>query len=273
MNSPALGVVFRPQSPPEELQRVARAADSSRLDQLWLWEDCFLEGGFTTAATALAWTERIDVHVGVFPVPLRNAAVAAMEVATLARMFPGRFHPGFGHGVQDWMGQVGARVASPLTLLDEYVGAVSALLRGENVDVRGRYVQLDSVMLDWPPSHVPSIGVAATGPRTLEATGRIGDWTVLTSETTVEGVAAARAAVQRGRDAVGRTDPVHIVVYVSCAREAGGVTAAGTAEEVAAVVRDYAAAGADSVVLEPRADEPDPVGFVEFVGGDVASAL
>ncbi|GGG15568.1 oxidoreductase [Rhodococcoides trifolii] len=273
MTSPALGVVFRPQLPPEDLRGVATAADRSGLDQLWLWEDCFLEGGFTTAATALAWTENLNIHVGVFPVPLRNAALAAMEVATLARMFPGRFHPGFGHGVQDWMGQVGARVASPLTLLDEYVGAVSALLRGETVDVRGRYVELASVTLDWPPQVVPSIGVAATGPRTLEATGRIGDWTVLTSETTPDGVTAARTAVQRGRDAVGRTDPVHLVVYVSSARESGGVTAGGTAAAIAAVVREYAAAGADSVVLEPTPDEPDPVGFVEFVAQDVAAAL
>ncbi|MGU3431889.1 LLM class flavin-dependent oxidoreductase [Actinomycetes bacterium M1A6_2h] len=273
MTSPVLGVVFRPQLPPEDLQRVVTAADRSGLDQLWLWEDCFLEGGFTTAATALAWTESVNIYVGVFPVPLRNAAVAAMEVATLARMFPGRFHPGFGHGVQDWMGQVGARVASPLTLLGEYVGAVSALLRGETVDVQGRYVTLESVALDWPPAVVPSIGVAATGPRTLEATGRIGDWTVLTSETTPDGVAAARSAVQRGRDEVGRTDPVHIVVYVSCSRNPGGATAAGTAEEIAAVVREYAAAGADSVILEPRADEADPVGFVEFVAQDVTAAL
>ena len=39
--------------------------------------------------------------------PLRNVALTAMELATVERMFPGRFVPGIGHGVLDWMGQVG----------------------------------------------------------------------------------------------------------------------------------------------------------------------
>ena len=57
------------------------------------------------------------VGIGVLPVPLRNVALTAMETATLHRLFPGRLTVGVGHGVQDWMGQVGARPESPVTLL------------------------------------------------------------------------------------------------------------------------------------------------------------
>ena len=71
-----------------------------------------------------------------------------MEIATLSRMFPGRFVPGIGHGVQEWMGQVGARVASPITLLREYTTAVRDLLHGRTVDVSGHYVHLGNVALD-----------------------------------------------------------------------------------------------------------------------------
>ena len=112
-----VGAVFLPQFPPERLRSVAEAADEAGLAQLWLWEDCFWEGGIASAAAALAWTERLQVGVGLLPVPLRNVAVAAMEMTTLHRMFPGRPLIGVGHGVQDWMGQVGARAESPLTLL------------------------------------------------------------------------------------------------------------------------------------------------------------
>lgn len=42
-----------------------------------------------------------------------------MEIATLDRAFPGRVRIGVGRGVQDWMRQVGAGVASPMTLLRE----------------------------------------------------------------------------------------------------------------------------------------------------------
>ena len=92
---------------------------------------------------ALAWTERITVVISLMPVPLRNAALTAMELANLSGMFPGRLIAGLGHGVQEWMGQVGARVDSPLTLLEEYATAVRRLLAGERVTVEGRYVQLE----------------------------------------------------------------------------------------------------------------------------------
>ena len=60
-----------------------------------------------------------------------------MEIAAVERMFPGRLIPGVGHGVLSWMGQVGARVASPLTLMREYVTALRALLAGESVTTTG----------------------------------------------------------------------------------------------------------------------------------------
>lgn len=146
-----LGAVFRPQLAPERLRAVVRSAEDAGLDELWLWEDCFREGGISTAAAALAWTERVRIGVGLLPVPLRNVAVTAMEAATLHRMFPGRAVLGVGHGVQDWMGQVGARVESPVRLLREHLVALRALLRGERLTVDGRYVTLDDVALDWPP--------------------------------------------------------------------------------------------------------------------------
>ncbi|HRD62784.1 MAG TPA: LLM class flavin-dependent oxidoreductase, partial [Nocardioides sp.] len=153
--STSIGVVFRPQLPPEELRGAVEAAEAAGIGELWLWEDCFLEGGLTAAAAALAWSERITVGIGLLPVPFRNPALAAMEIATLARLFPGRLTVALGHGVQEWMHQVGAGVDSPMTLLREHVSAVQALLRGDEVDVRGRYVSLDRVRLDWPPDPAP----------------------------------------------------------------------------------------------------------------------
>ena len=53
------------------------------------------------ASAALARTESVRVGLGLMPAPLRNPALATMEVATVARLFPGRFVPAVGHGVQD----------------------------------------------------------------------------------------------------------------------------------------------------------------------------
>jgi alkanesulfonate monooxygenase SsuD/methylene tetrahydromethanopterin reductase-like flavin-dependent oxidoreductase (luciferase family) len=284
----ALGAVFRPQLPPERLRAMARIADETGLEELWLWEDCFREGGLTTAAAALAWTERVRVGVGLLPVPLRNVALTAMETAALHRMFPGRAIVGVGHGVQDWMGQVGARAASPLTLLREYTDALRALLRGERLKTTGRYVTLDDVALDWPPVEPAEVLVGATGPRSLRLSGEVADGTILTAATPPEGVRQARRLIDEGREAAGRpAGPHRVVAYLFAATGPGaterlhaeltaeglgsvpGLGAAGGAEAIAGAVRRLADAGADTVILQPTADEPDPESFLRFTAEKV----
>jgi 5,10-methylenetetrahydromethanopterin reductase len=130
---PALGFCFVPTMPPEILPTLARSVERHGLDELWVWEDCFKQSGIASAAVALASTSRLPVGIGLLPVPLRNVALTAMELATLERLFPGRLVAGVGHGVQAWMAQVGARVGSPLTLLREYTEALRALLEGQTV--------------------------------------------------------------------------------------------------------------------------------------------
>ncbi|WP_428962544.1 LLM class flavin-dependent oxidoreductase [Micromonospora fluostatini] len=282
-----LGAVFLPQLPPERLRAVVRAADEAGLDELWLWEDCFLASGIASAAAALAWSDRLRVGVGLLPVPLRNVALTAMETATLHRLFPDRVHVGVGHGVQEWMGQVGARVESPVTLLREYVTALRGLLAGRRLTRNGRYVRLDEVALDWPPAAPVPIRVGAVGPRTLRLAGEIADGTILTGGTTPDRLRAARALVEEGRRAVGRTDPHPVTVYLHAAtgpdadarmereRARWGYdstthrAATGDAATIAAEVRRWAAAGADTVVLQPTPDDPDPEGFVRFVAQEV----
>ncbi|TDB78474.1 LLM class flavin-dependent oxidoreductase [Micromonospora sp. KC723] len=286
-----LGAVYLPQLPPERLRAVARAADEAGLDELWLWEDCFLSSGIASAATALASTHRLRVGIGLLPVPLRNVALSAMEAATLHRLFPGRVHIGVGHGVQDWMGQVGARVESPLTLLREYVTALRGLLAGAPVTAAGRYVRLDEVALDWPPAGPAPVRVGAVGARTLRLAGEVADGTILTGGTTPEQVREARRWVDEGRRTAGRTDDHPITVYLHAAtgpdadarmekeRVRWGYGSAddrmvtGDAPAIAGQVRRWAAAGADTVVLQPTPDDPDPEGFVRFVAREVRPLL
>ena len=272
-----LGAIFLPQNPPESLRDVARAADEAGLEELWLWEDCFLNGGVSAAAAALAWTDNLRLGIGIMPVPFRNVALCAMEIATLRRMFGDRALPGVGHGVQEWMGQVGVRAASPLTLLREYASALQSLLHGETVTVDGRYVRLDAVKLDWPPTPAPELYVAATGPKTLALAGDVGDGTVLSGGTSPEGVAAAKRQIAA-------PGPHEIAVFVPAAtgadaparlaeaaaeyrQEYAGL--AGTPAEIAAGVREFAAAGATRVILQPLPDEPSPERYVRFVAEEI----
>ncbi|MEJ3404618.1 LLM class flavin-dependent oxidoreductase [Rathayibacter sp. YIM 133350] len=280
-----IGAIFQPAFPPEQLRSAVLAAESSGLPELWLWEDCFRESGFSTAAAALAWSQNLTLGIGVAPMPLRNVAITAMEIATIARLFPGRFVPGVGHGVLSWMGQTGSRVASPLTLMREYVPALRSLLAGEEVTTSGRYVRLDRVRLEWAPAEPPMIMAAGEGPKTLRLTGEIADGTVLTGGTSVARVQQAVELIAEGRAAAGRTGRNEIVVYLIAAfggREAveranrelaewklppdAQLAPAGDAAQVAEAAERYFAAGADAVILQPTADEPDLPAFLRNAG-------
>lgn len=256
-----VALIIPPDQPPEAYREVAVAADAAGLDELWVWEDCFAESGVAAAAAVLAWTQRIRVGIGLMPVPLRTVALEAMEVATLASLFPGRLLPGFGHGVLDWMGQAGVRAQSPLTLLREHVEALRPLLAGEEVSRDGRYVRLDAVRLRWPPAEVPPVLVGAIRERTLALAGELGDGVILTEGADVDAARERIAAVREAWDAAGRAGRPAAVVFLS-------VPPAWSSATIAARIRALADVGATSVAvcLVHEAGGP-PIGDARLLAG------
>jgi len=176
---PNLGMCFDRSLPAGAVTEFAEALEAGGVEQLWVIEDCFYTAGVSLAATALARTERLQVGIGILPAVARNAAVTAMEIATLAQIAPGRLLAGIGHGVQEWMDQMGARTPSPLTTLDEVITTVRRLLHGETVDFEGREVTMHDVTLDQPPTEVPPVLAGVRGPKSLALAGRIADGVVL----------------------------------------------------------------------------------------------
>lgn len=275
-----VGAVFSPyQHAPEAFAPAVLAAEAAGVPELWIWEDCFRESGFASAAAALAWTTNLKVGLGIAPMPLRNVALTAMEIATMDRLFPGRFLPGLGHGVQSWMGQVGARPASPLTLMAEYIPALKALLAGEEVSVTGRYVNLDKVKLDYPPAVAPQLYGAGVGPKSLAMSGQVADGVILVGDQTPAEVSAQIAVVQQG---AGAEETTPIVAYVTAAFGPGAkdlVSADfpekgiendralwGSVQDVAQGVERFAQAGVNTIALVPASGEQDYLGFLKDVG-------
>lgn len=196
----AVGVMLPRDLPPSLVVPFARRADELGFDELWVVEDLGFRGGVAQAATALAVTDRIRVGIGLLPVGARNAAFAAMEVATLAQLFPGRCDVGVGHGMPAWMRSVGEWPASPLTLLDEYLRAVIGLVRGQ-AGGRGEYVELAGVRLEAPcvPDTPPRVLAGVRGPRSLALSGKVADGTILAEPTTPEYARAALGHVDAHR--------------------------------------------------------------------------
>ncbi|QGQ18070.1 LLM class flavin-dependent oxidoreductase [Cellulomonas sp. JZ18] len=194
--TPAVGVMLPRDLDPTQVLAFARRADELGFDELWVVEDLGFRGGVAQTAAVLAATTRVRVGIGILPAAVRNVAFAAMEVATLAQLFPGRVDVGIGHGMPDWLRSVGAWPARPLTLLEEYLTTLRSLLRGETV-TSGEASALGLVDVALDPSGVPEVVpdliAGVRGPRSLAAAGRVADGTVLAEPATPEYVRAALA--------------------------------------------------------------------------------
>ncbi len=146
-----LATMFRREHASEDLPEFSRRAEQAGFDELWVVEDCFYTSGIALASIALACTERISVGVGIMPAVARNPVFTAMEISTLAGLYPGRFLPGLGHGMAGWMHQIGAFPKSQLRALEETTVTVRKLLAGERFSYDGSQVHLDDVELVHPP--------------------------------------------------------------------------------------------------------------------------
>ena len=249
-----LAVVATPELSTPELLTVARAAEASGLEQLWLWEDVYRQSAVAQAAALLGATERLRIGLGVLPVPLRHVVLAAMDVATLVEMFPGRLTPGIGHGVQSWMGEIGARADSPLTLLREYAAALRPLLHGEAVTGQGRYVTLEDARLVWPPATPPPLYVGAHGPRTLRLAGEVGDGVILQLGVSPDDARSALSTVREGRTARGHHEELGVCAYIGVDADLRAEGAAATAAHLGRWVD----AGATTVAVVPITPDGDP---------------
>lgn len=207
MASADIGLCFHRDAPASDVVLHAREAERLGFDEFWVIEDCFFTSGPTLAAAALTATETIGVGIGIMPAVARNAAVTAMEIATLAGLAPGRFHAGIGHGVQSWMEQMNGRVDSPLTVLSETLDAVRGLLAGQRLTIDGRYVTLRDVGLEQPPSPVPLVSAGVRGPKSLQLSGQHADGTILADFCSPDYVRWAREQIG--------TDDHRITVFAS----------------------------------------------------------
>ncbi len=172
--------MFRRNYEPELLADYARKTEAAGFDELWVVEDLGFHGAFSQCAAALAVTETLKVGLGIAPAVVRNAAFLAMEWATTARMFPGRFHMGLGHGVDFWIDQVGETPSSWMASLEEITVSAKRLVAGERVTMDGKHVHLKDVELVHPVSgEQPPISFGVRQPKSMALAGRVADGVIL----------------------------------------------------------------------------------------------
>jgi 5,10-methylenetetrahydromethanopterin reductase len=204
-----IGIVLGSDIPPADVPRIAGQAERLGFAELWAPEDCFFNGGIAVAATALARTSTIRVGLGVLSGLARHPALLAMELATLAGLYPGRVLPGLGLGAPAWVEQMGLTPRSQLVAMRETVSAVRRLLGGETLHEAGETASYAQIALTHVPHGDLPIAMGVMGPRMLRLSGEIADGTVLSVMSTPPYVRWLRERVAEGQARASRDGAPH----------------------------------------------------------------
>jgi 5,10-methylenetetrahydromethanopterin reductase len=177
--------------------RQAQLAETLGYDTVWITDSHLIcRELWVTLTACVQATRRIKLGPGVTVPHTRHWSVAASAIATLEELAPGRLVLGIGTGGSsaETMG-LSVQGAARIATLETMTRSIRALLAGGSA-------RLDSGVdsrLAWleQPARVP-LYVAGSGPRMLEAAGRLGDGVIMYTGTEPAILKAALAYVARG---------------------------------------------------------------------------
>jgi probable F420-dependent oxidoreductase len=262
----------------------ARAAEEAGYDGIATGEHLFFHGphpnGFVALAAAAGATRRMRLLSSLTVLPLYPAALAAKLATTLDQVSGGRFDMGVGVGGEypPEFVAAGVDVRERGARTDEALELLQRLWRGGPVDFDGRFTRVEHLALAPGPVQPggPPVWLGGRSPAAIARAGRWADvWMpyMYTPEQMAASLAEVRAAAEAaGRDPAGirgavfcwggvDTDPAasrrEVVEGVSAVyqqdfdRLADRYLLHGDPDRVAARAREYADAGADTLVFSP----------------------
>ncbi len=267
--------------PVADLVRQARLAEAVGFDSVWMMDHVFIqrpEGRvlshepMISLALVAAATERIRLGSLVLSHAFRHPGQLAREAAALADVSGGRFILGLGTG---WhrpeFDALGLPFDHRVSRLEEAVGPLQRLLEGKRATLDGTWLTLAdaSIAVTSPP---PPIWVAAEQPRMLALAARTDGWNhAYWGGDDTSRFKKALGGLHEALDRAGRNrNEVEVSASIACTigrwKEVPGAfrepeVAVGPPERIAEVIREYALAGAQHVVLSLSPDpyaESDP---------------
>src|SRR3989454_9497669 len=283
--------------------------DVSRIEELgyesaWTSEHIFFYfptyDALTSLAAMAARTSRIRLGTAVLLLPLRPAALAAKEIASVDNISGGRVIIGVGVGGEytKEFEAVGVRVRERGPRADEALRVLKLLYTQDNVQFQGRFTRLDGVTLAPKPVQPggPPLWVAGRSEAAMRRAGRLGDGYVpylFSPERFRDGLAKARGYAEKaGRDPSAITGAIYqFICLAGNYNEAKSLAAAdlsrrynqpfekivdrygvmGNPDDCAARLADFAEAGVEHFILVPIV--PTPGDFMLHVEGYAADVL
>jgi 5,10-methylenetetrahydromethanopterin reductase len=209
-----IGVAIGDMTPPEAIPATARWLEELGYSHLVVPEDCWYLPAQICATLALGATS-IPVGTSIVSAMTRHPAILAMEIAGISRAFPGRFRPGIGLGLPEWLVQMGLMPEKPVAAMRECVSSVQRLLEGETVSLDGKSFTLEEIGITHLPTEKIPITLGVMGEQMLQLSGRLADATLFPATAGLDYFHYAKAQVQTGLEKAGR--PPEAMAYSTIA--------------------------------------------------------
>lgn len=202
------GHVFDPKQVIEEV----RIGDALGLGSVWISERLNTKNVEVLSGVAAATTGRMGIASGLMSnMPLRNPLVTAAYAATMMKLTDNRFALGVGRGVDALADMTGTRRLD-FEVMEDYIGVLRRLWRGETVNHDGPAGRLRGLTLGMEVNPAPPVIMAVMGDRTARWAGRICDGVLYNSLWSKRAVAHSTKMVREGAREAGR-DPASVKVW------------------------------------------------------------
>ena len=195
---------------PGDLVRQAKQATDAGFHALWIsdhyhpWNDEQGHSGFVWSMIgAISQVTDLPVTTGVTCPTIRiHPAIIAQAAATSAVLMPGRFRLGVGTGEnlnEHILGDHWPETDVRREMLEEAIEVMRLLWQGGMQSWRGKHYTVEQARIYSLPDEPPDVLVAASGPKSIELAGRVGDGYI--------GLAPKKESVKKFHDAGGEGKP------------------------------------------------------------------
>lgn len=172
------GILVQAVDPPPAFTELVRRVESLGFEHLWV-ADSSLHARcvFSYLTLAAVHSTTLRLGTGITQPQTRHPAVAVNALATLQEISGGRALLGVGAGDRPLL-ELGLRPA-PVSRVEDMVALARRLFAGEQVTASSAAFAVAGARLIAPPSPPVPIYVAASGPKMLQAAGRVGDGAIV----------------------------------------------------------------------------------------------
>lgn len=198
------GVGIDPLEPYVRTIELAKLAEESEYDQIWIPDERFHREVFSTMALCAINTEKVKIGTAVTDPFIRHPALTALAIATVDEISTGRTVLGIGAGFSGFH-ELCIERRKPALAMREMVFIIRDLLSGKKVCYDGQIIKVNGAKLGFRARSDIPIYIAGRGPMVLKLAGELADGVIIGAFASQESLKYAFGQIEKGAKKAGRS--------------------------------------------------------------------